>query len=303
MSRQIQKDQHHHDEYCNTLYVIFHGAIAFYDDPSVPWIEAMLVDLKDDHVYTCGKFLGETRIPRAAHLTLTGVNVGNDSFGNYKDFVHFTGGSQPTPGAKVAMDTVYARYTLPRPYKIYHALNFAIPKDRRGDSDKPFQMCSVPVFAYRFVTISKLRLRIFLNYAAGCARNGHEPVKQDVFLWTPTADDVTPLTLHVHAEEDNEHKSPGPDHAAALAILQDTENGDINKYKQLTREDIPGLNGRTFWEIDLSLSDRMKWLESVGSKIQGDPPAPSDDFEVPGPPLPSDHDGSCGGESGGPAVG
>jgi hypothetical protein len=289
-------------DYDDTLYVIFHGAIAFYDDPSVPWIEAMLVDLKDDHIYSCGKFFGETRIPRGAQLTLTGVTIGNDSFSNYKDFVHFTGENQPTPGAKVAMDTVYARYTLPRPYKIIHALNRMIPKKDRGKGDAQFNLCVVPVFAYRFADVDKLRLRMFLNYAAGCSRKTHQnkPVKRDVFPWTPTAEDVTPLTLHVHAEEDDAHKSPGPDHAGAIAILQDTEHENIDRFKQLNREDVPGLNGRTFWEIDLSLSDRVRWLEGVGSLIQDDPPEPGEDFDVTAPPSPSDHDASCGGQSGGP---
>src|SRR5580692_1455304 len=111
-------------DYSKCLYVIFHGSIAFYDDPGVPWIEALVTDVKDDHVYLCGKFLGEAQIPAGSNMHLTGVTCGTDSFAAHADtFRHYTG-PNGTEGASVHLDSVYSRFQFPRPKEILFFQNF-----------------------------------------------------------------------------------------------------------------------------------------------------------------------------------
>lgn len=297
-------------DYDHTLYVIFHGAIAFYDDPGLPWIDAFLADLKDDHVYVCGKFLGELRIPSGSLMALSGVTPGTESFGNYQDeFVHYTGQSG-IGGARVHLDTVYSRFTFPRPDRILHAFNF-----KRSDGKDALKLCITPVFQYRFNNVDDLRLRMFLNYGMSCAADSSSsqsaaqgssdgPSRDDSFSWKPGKCDPTPLTLHVRAEEDRDESQVDRNHDAALDILEDYTNRTVQPYDtHVPSDELPGFIGnRSFWEVDLSLRKRTVWLTSLGAAIQRHPPAPSTPFTVVAPAPVKDDDPSCGGESGGPAV-
>lgn len=96
---------------------------------------------------------------------------------------------------------------------------------------------------------------------------------------------------------------PGRDHAAALQILDDQTNTNVNPYTDPDRGDpLPGFNtDRTFWEIDLSLRKRMSWLTGVGGSIQRHPPAAETPFVVIAPPTHKDDDPSCGPSFGGSA--
>jgi hypothetical protein len=295
-------------DYDHTLYVIFHGAIAFYDDPSLPWIDAFVTNLKDEHVYVCGKFLGELRIPAGSIMALSGVTPGQDSFGNYSSkYIHYTGPGG-LGGARVHLDNVYSQLTFPRPDLVLHTFNFS-----RSDGQNPRELCIVPVFQYRFVNVHDLRLRMFLNYGLSCAADGvtgktsttisedtgDEPAQSDCFNWKPSALDPTPLTLHVRAEEDGD-KSQADDLVAQ--ILGDYTKLELPKYDTYDRgDDLPGFtDDRRFWEIDLSLSKRATWLTQVGGVIQRHPPAPGTSFVVVAPVTVKDDDPSCRHESGGP---
>jgi hypothetical protein len=279
----------------HTLYVIFHGANAFYDDPKLPWIDVFISDMKDDHQYLCGKFLGEARIPLGSDLALTGVISGKDSFSEYADeFIHYTG-TPKLPGARVHLDGVYSRLRFPRPHKIHHCYNFSQAK-----KPKKKKICIVPVFQYRFRDVDALRLRMFLNYGDGCASGG--PPRPDTFSWTPAKSDPTPLTLHVRAEEDLEPAQPMRDYIATSKILGNTNPDNPTDWKQYdTGDALPGINdARKYWEVELSLRKRIKWLTDVGSAIQLNTPGPGNVFPVTAPQGRGDDDPSCGHRSGGP---
>jgi hypothetical protein len=281
----------------HTLFVIFHGAIAFYDDPSLPWIDAMVADLKDDHVYVCGKFLGELRIPKGSSMALSGVLAGDASFNsNRLDFVHYPG-PRDTGTANIHLDNVYSRFAFPRPDQILHAFNFT--QDPGGDSRK---LCIVPVFQYRFEDVHNLRLRIFLNFGQSCSLP--QEGRGDCFHWSPSGDDPTPMTLHIRAEEDSKDQQPERDFDAAAEILEDVSNLNLDLWKNFDRGDpLPGFNkDRTFWEVDLSLSDRVKWLTGVGARIERHPPSAGSRFVIEAPPSPTDDAPSCGPDSGGPGA-
>jgi hypothetical protein len=291
----IDYDPSNHEHHKHTLYVIFHGAIAFYDDPKIPWIDGFITDLKDDHQYLCGKFLGEERIPRGSDLELRGVNRGFDSFSNRSDeFLHFTG-NPPGTGASVRLDGVYSRLRFPRPYKIHYCFNFSNVKNPK---DK--QINVVPVFHYHFHHRSDLRLRMFLNYASGCAE-GSLPRPDYLAGWIPTHADPSPLTLHVRAEEDIAPAKPVQDFIATSKTLGDLNPTDVTFFKDFHKgDDLPGINDvRRFWEITLSLRQRIAWLTEVGALIQKTSPGPGSEFKVTAPTGIGDDDPSCGQRSGG----
>jgi hypothetical protein len=299
----------------HTLFVIFHGAIAFYDDPCLPWIEAFVADLKDDHVYVCGKFLGELRIPAGSSMALAGVTAGDATFATARlEFVHYPG-PQDMGTANVHLDTVYSRFTFPRPDTILRAFNFT----QSGGKDAR-KLCIVPVFQYRFDDVDKLRLRMFMNFARSCSSDPFpnqsaantqaaspdaSNSRGDTFHWFPDACDPTPLTLHIRAEEDSKDQQKERDFHAAAQILEDisTVNSDLelwDTHDSDNDDDLPGFDpNRTFWEITLSLSDRYDWLTKVGAKIQRHAPAPSSTFAVTAPAAPADDAPSCGPDSGG----
>jgi hypothetical protein len=291
----------------HTLFVIFHGAIAFYDDPALPWIESLVADLKDDHVYICGKFLGELRIPSGSSMALSGVTPGNASFNTDRGiFVHYPG-PQDTGTANVHLDTVYSRFMFPRPDAILRAFNFT----QSGNED-PRKLCIVPVFQYRFQEIQNLRLRMFLDFAQSCSSDPQpsdphaSKSRGDTFHWSPDACDPTPLALHIRAEEDSKDQQRERDFHAAAQILEDVSkvNSTLDLWDtHLSQNDdsLPGFNAdRTFWEIGLSLSDRYQWLTSVGARIQRHPPRAGSAFSVTAPSAPTDDAPSCGSDSGGP---
>ncbi|HUA84207.1 MAG TPA: hypothetical protein VMB85_10140 [Bryobacteraceae bacterium] len=283
----------------HTLFVIFHGAIAFYDDPVLPWIDALIADLRDDHVYVCGKFLGELRIPAGSSMALSGLIPGEASFDTDRlEFVHYPGPAD-TGTANVHLDNVYSRFMFPRPDAILHAFNFT-----QSTGKDPRKLCIVPVFQYRFQDVDDLRLRMFLNFGLSCAPDPDSSAdsRGDSFHWAPESGDPTPLTLHIRAEEDSKDQQPERDFHAAAQILEDVSNLDVDLWDTFDRGDIlPGFNGdRTFWEIDLSLSDRVKWLTGVGAAVQRHPPAAGTPFAVTAPSAPRDDAPSCGPDSGGP---
>jgi len=298
-------------DYDHMLYVIFHGAIAFYDDPQLPWIDAFVADLKDDHLYVCGRFLGELRIPAGSSMALRGVRAGLKSFDDYKNEILHYPGPGDIGGAKVHLDNVYCRFTFPRPDCILHAFNFT-----RSDGADPRKLCIVPVFQYRFDSVDDLCLRLFLNYGLGCSVDSGAgqasatpsgvgddgSSRSDSFSWNPSKCDPTPLTLHIRAEEDRDDPQPGRDHDAAVQILEDTSNTNVQLWDTFDRGDLlPGFDtNRAFWEIDLSLRKRMVWLTAVGRTIQRHPPSPSAPFTITAPPPIKDDDPSCGPDSGGP---
>ena len=287
-------------DYDHMLYVIFHGAIAFYDDPAVPWIDAFPADLSNDHVYVCGKFLGELCIPKNSSMLLSGVTAGQDSFANYAtQFIHYTG-QRELGGARIHLDHVYSRFTFPRPDAILHALNF-----KRSDGKDSRMMCIVPVFQYRFDSVDELFLRLFVDYGASRAPGTPSPGStSDSFDWMPDKSDPTPLTLHIRAEEDRDESQMDRDHTIALQILEDSTNLDVTPFDQEVLNPLPGFDGgRSFWEIQLSLSQRVNWLTDVGAAIQRHPPSPGTSFTIVAPALTKDDDPSCGGESGGPGGG
>jgi hypothetical protein len=291
------------------LDVIFQGANAFYEDPdpAAPWINVFVIDLKDDHTYLCGKFLGETRIPRGSHMTLVGVTPGSATFSDSKGgFVYLT-------PANVHLDNVYSRFTFPRPNKIYHAFNMTLdptaPPPPPGTAPK---LCIVPVFEYDFDSFDKLRLRLFLNYAEACAPDDPtDPTsRSDTFNWAPNAADlparadgsIPPYTLHVIAEEDYDDRVHAiRDFNAAAQTLK--AKADLSIYTDVdTAPEIPpGMEGRADWEINLSLRQRVSWLSTkVGQVIQQNPPirGSKGSLIVDAPSEPSDNDATCG-----PAIG
>jgi len=280
----------------HTLYVIFHGALAFYDDPGLPWIDALAADMKDDHVYLCGKFLGETRIHAGSDLALSGVTPGHASFDDHKDgFVHFTGVSG-NGGALIRLDNVYSRFRFPRPERIRHCYNFANPNDSR-------KMCIVPVFQYRFRSVEKLALRMFLHHGKGCAPDADPYPRQDTFRWKPNTSDSTPLTLHIRAEEDRQESRGQRDYDFIRRMLGDPSTESIAAWDTHDPSDddsLPGFSAdRSFWEIYLSLWKRHQWLAGMGGAIQRHPTPPGDSFVVTAPVAFKDDNVACGPASGG----
>ena len=63
-----------------TLYVIFHGAIAFYQTDTS--ILALIADLGSDHQYLAGSWLAEQELERGSVHALTGVQAGAAKFGS-----------------------------------------------------------------------------------------------------------------------------------------------------------------------------------------------------------------------------
>jgi hypothetical protein len=284
--------------YKHTLYVIFHGAIAFYDDPTEDWIEAFVTDAKDDHQYLCGKFLGEVRIPAGSDIRLHGVERGHDTFANYADrFFHWAGGAADTPAANLRLDGVYSRFRFLRPKRILHCLNFVNPFHPEFR-----KFCAVPVFQYYFEHVDNLRLRMFLNHAASCS---DDSTRSDTFNWTPTIQDPMPLTLHIRAEEDQGSAAVGRDSQLTreiLGVATTPENDPTNWTDRDPNDDsIGGLSfGRTRWEVEFTLINRVAWLQNnVGAVVQNTPPGASQPFTVKAPDVFHDNNASCGSETGG----
>lgn len=284
------KEHHRH-----TLYVIFHGAIAFYDDPKIPWIDGFITDLKDDHQYLCGRFLGEQRIPRGSDLELRGVHRGRDSFFNRSDeFLHFTG-NPPGTGASVRLDGVYSRLRFPRPYKIHYCFNFS-----NSITPGKKKINVVPVFHYHFHHRADLRMRLFLNYGAGCPE-GATPRPDFLSSWVPTDNDPSPMTLHIRAEEDVQPAQTARDFLATSKTLGDLKPDPVDDWKNFeTGDPLPGISDiRRAWEIGLSLRQRVAWLTTVGATIQETDPPLGKKFEIEAPKGRGDDDPSCGQRSGG----
>jgi hypothetical protein len=266
----------------HTLYVIFHGSIAFYDDRYLPWIDAFVSDMKDEHVYRCGKFLNEFTIPRGSDLSLSGVTPGSDSLSNYVDrFVH-------VPGAKVKVDASYSRLRFPRPKKIWHCVNFKKPND-------PKKICIVTAFQYDFRLVDRLRLRMFLDVGRSRCHSGKPSTRPECFPWDPTASDKTPLTLHIYAEEEAGLHERQRDLEVTCDLLGHAVSIDPSEYTERPQGEVPpGLEARAPWEINLSLSRRAAWLAEVGSLIQDHPPVFGNRFTIPSPRPAHDDNPSCG---------
>ena len=101
----------------NTLLVVFHGSMAFFDPGKDGDISVALTDMQDDHEYVAGSFRNELAIPRNASLDLSNVDDGS---------AHFDGTVHCIFSGAKPSGSPYAQLTFPRPAAIDYLFQVSI---------------------------------------------------------------------------------------------------------------------------------------------------------------------------------
>lgn len=265
----MTKPQTREEKEGKTLYVVFHGEIAFFDSRDTEQnIQAFAPEM-DIHVYMAGPWLGEHLIPKGLTLGLSGVHHGAADF--VKDglkTVTFTGASLTKNARHMHLD-------LPRPDGIYYGgLMYVEPKktsvsgDQTVDFPMPKEAGGKAVTAVSIVFKYRVKAGATPEFYVkdGELMPGFEP------SWIADGTDDY-LVLHVFAESDTipgaMHIQMASEASAALLGVKATVSVDATSdYVKMDKSPLPGL---TRDEIRLTLADRECATTDLGEQFQTDP--------------------------------
>ena len=174
----------------NTLLVIFHGSMAFYD-PRGDTILVRITDMAAAHEYLAGSFGNLRQIGRNFNLALSHVNYGTAPFDASKHCIF--GQAKPS-------GTPYATLTFPRPDFIRYLFQADVDKD--GMTGVPLNTPDGTGTRFSYITVFEYTY----DESSTLPKFGEAGTP---LLWTAKGDNGE--TLHIYAE--NRNKRMNGDHS------------------------------------------------------------------------------------------
>ena len=231
------------------VYVIFHGALAFHDDPESSVIDVYMPEVMP-HLYKAGSWGAEKVIhgPRellALHGVPSAPTTQVNSMRGHENVINVD--APIVPGADYR-----ARIRFPRPSRIYYCKKVEVKVAVGVQPPKPITWAQVPVFAYE-------------SNGADLALTGR------AFHWMPNPEgsgtpEPEPFTLHVLATGE----IPGADLGPAMAGEMFGERVHIwdpaAQTDALVDDEIKDLKVRgRLYEVDMVLPARTMMMRTISA--------------------------------------
>jgi hypothetical protein len=244
-----------------TLYVVFHGEIAFFDSGEPDDDILAYASEMDIHEYSAGEWLGENRIPKGLTLKLKGVSPGTVKFADNQEVTATFTGAGPTGHRR------HMTIQLPRPDEIFSGGRIQVnpadvtivgPGSLHVPSD--YSIALAVVFRYRVSEAPGVPRLVIVD---GAVSPGFSP------QWVATEAQEGYFVLHVYAEADcfpgTEHIQMATKEAAALLGI----NVKVTIHNtQPARQPAAGRPGLTAEEINLTLADRTISAGDLGMQFR-----------------------------------